>query len=239
MDGANHQQVQPLLPGQTFQFACHPGVACFTECCRALELALSPYDVLRLQNRLALTSRAFLDRYALIEWPEEALYPRVYLGMVDDGHASCPFISAHGCQVYEDRPGACRTYPVGRGAFLNHRQRELVHVLLREPHCQGFAESGTQNIDSWQQDQLIDRYNAYNDLLLPVLNHRVFNHNQRLSPQQAEIFLQALYDLDSFRPRLKELDPEIMANPAVLPVEKTKFLEFSINWLAKFLAGSI
>jgi len=37
-----------------FSFKCHPGVACFTECCRGSNIILTPYDVIRLKNRLNL-----------------------------------------------------------------------------------------------------------------------------------------------------------------------------------------
>ena len=42
------QQILPTATDRPFTFACHPGVPCFTECCRELDLALTPYDVLRL-----------------------------------------------------------------------------------------------------------------------------------------------------------------------------------------------
>jgi Fe-S-cluster containining protein len=30
----------------------------------------------------------------------------------DEGHR-CPFVTDKGCSIYEDRPEACRLYPVG------------------------------------------------------------------------------------------------------------------------------
>ena len=43
--------MEPIQHGK-FSFACHPDVPCFTKCCSDLDLALTPYDVLRLKNRL-------------------------------------------------------------------------------------------------------------------------------------------------------------------------------------------
>ena len=135
------EHVRPLTPDETFRFSCHPGVACFTDCCRQLDLALSPYDVLRLSTHLGLASSAFLDQYAVVEQAEGCAFPQVFLCMVDDGQASCPFVTPSGCSVYADRPGACRTYPLGRGAFTtSDGDRHEMHVLLTEPHCQGFIE---------------------------------------------------------------------------------------------------
>ncbi|MGC8659305.1 MAG: hypothetical protein ACP5U1_09545, partial [Desulfomonilaceae bacterium] len=50
-----------------FQFYCGPTVPCFTECCRKLELALTPYDVLRLCKRLAKSPSDFLDDYTVMK----------------------------------------------------------------------------------------------------------------------------------------------------------------------------
>ena len=35
-------QVEELQPGEPFTFLCHREIACFTQCCRQLDLALSP-----------------------------------------------------------------------------------------------------------------------------------------------------------------------------------------------------
>ena len=38
----------------TFRFSCHPGVACFNRCCADVNIFLTPYDVLRMKNRLGI-----------------------------------------------------------------------------------------------------------------------------------------------------------------------------------------
>ena len=101
---------------RSFTFACHPGVPCFTDCCRMLELALTPYDVLRLRKATGLTSRELLENYIITEQDPGEPFPRFYLTMVDDGRASCVFVSPQGCTVYPHRPSACRAYPLGRAA---------------------------------------------------------------------------------------------------------------------------
>ena len=69
--------VQPLDADGSFRFHCHPGVPCFTECCRELELGLTPYDVLRLKQALDLNSRQFFEHYGIIEFNQDDLYPKV------------------------------------------------------------------------------------------------------------------------------------------------------------------
>jgi len=235
------EHVRPLPPGETFRFSCHPGVACFTDCCRELELALTPYDVLRLSQHLGLTGSEFLDQYALIEQGEDCAFPLVFLGMVDDGRASCPFVTAKGCGVYADRPGACRTYPLGRGAFATEDGgRHEMHVLLTEPHCKGFNEGDHLDITAWQKDQDLAAYNAMNDELLSILHHPSLKDGHQPEALEVEIFL-FLYRLDTFR---KQLLNGALALP--LPIaaserqelarEDLALLRFGIRWLGHVLS---
>lgn len=194
------ENIKEIKDQEVFRFRCHPGVACFTHCCRQLELALTPYDVIRLRQRLALTSQAFLHQHALVEWQEGDIFPRVYLGMVDDGDASCPFVAASGCTVYEGRPGACRTYPLGRAAFQQADGGiNSFHVVIREEHCRGFAEPTEQTIDRWTADQELLIYNRMNDAMIPLLHHPEIARGFVPDLQQRQLFIDTLYDIDAFR----------------------------------------
>lgn len=224
------ERATAMAAESSFCFHCHPGVACFTDCCRDLELALSPYDILRLKQALALSAQEVLERYAVIEFGPDDLYPKVYLAMVDDGRASCPFVSATGCQVYADRPGACRTYPVGRGASLDQNgQPHEQFVIIQEDHCQGFSEERRQSVRDWQSDQQINDFNRMNDLLLPLLARTNANRSmQRLTSEEATLFLDTVFDLERFTARLAQHP----SPPAALPAaDQTALLCCAIDWL--------
>ena len=194
------ENVTRLCGKKRFSFACHPKVPCFTECCRELELALTPYDVICLCKELQMSSAEFIERYAVVEQDEREGFPNVYLGMVDDGRASCPFISANGCKVYESRPGACRAYPVGRGATLDaHGNVSEMHVLVREEHCQGFSEPHSHNVTEWFENQGLIEYNAINDEVLGLLHHEKIRQGRCLTKDEKDTFILALYQLDEFR----------------------------------------
>lgn len=235
------EHVRPLTPDETFRFSCHPGVACFTDCCRQLDLALSPYDVLRLSKHLGLAPSAFLDQYAVVEQTEGCAFPQVFLCMVDDGRASCPFVTASGCSVYADRPGACRTYPLGRGAFTTpDGDRHEMHVLLTEPHCKGFSEGNRQDITAWQKDQDLSFYNAMNDELLAILQHPGLKDGQQPGPQELEIFL-SLYSLDTLRQQLLDATlalpfPITKSELQELATQDLALLRLGIRWLDHVLA---
>lgn len=196
MTTAPATRVRNLDRDQPFQFRCGTDLACFTDCCRQLDLALTPYDVLRLRQALQISGKEFLDRYAVIEKNAEDAFPQVYLGMIDDGVASCPFVSVKGCTVYADRPGACRTYPLGRGARLDSDGRpDDFYVMLNEPHCRGFAEENPQTVLTWLADQELATYNEFNDLTMLILHHPKIRQGLRPAALQQERFLEVLYGL--------------------------------------------
>jgi len=243
LSGQNPEQFAGITQDDPFRFACHPGVECFTECCRQLDLALTPYDVLRLKNRLRMPSGTFLEQYVIIEWDERLCFPQCYLTMVDDGRASCVFVSPEGCRVYADRPGACRAYPVGRGAARKSTgQIEEMLVLVREPHCQGFAERTEQTPGRYFTEQGLAEYSLFNDMITPVTQHPDILKGYRPSRAQLDQYLLALYNLDTFRQELgdgrismqRPLRPEELQG---LTGDDEKLLLLGIRWLQQEFFG--
>ena len=223
------EHIKRISNEEPFSFNCHPGVPCFTDCCRQLELALTPYDVARLRKNLNLSSQQFLNDYAIIECEEDDFFPRVYLGMIDDGMVSCPFVGDQGCTVYSDRPGACRIYPLGRGAYqIEEGVYGAMHIVLREPHCHGFEEPDEQTVATWTKGQELHEYNSINDALITILHHPDTT-KKKSTQQQRNLFLDTLYDLDSFRARGKVKNSDKRTDE--------ELLLGAINWLRLQLFG--
>lgn len=231
----------PLDRGNSFCFACHPGVKCFNECCRELDLALTPYDVLRLKNALQMHSGRFLEQYVIVEWDERILFPQCYLTMVDDGRASCVFVTSEGCRVYADRPGACRAYPVGRGVEQG-RGGEMKErfVLIKEPHCLGFKEEPSHTSGEYFEEQGLTEYNRFNDGLTAILHHDKIKQGFRPDRGQLDKYLLALYNLDLFRQEMT--DGRIAMKRPLQPAElqglagdDEKLLLLGIAWLRQEL----
>lgn len=233
------KDVSRITHDEAFCFSCHPKVRCFTDCCRQLELALTPYDVLRLKRKTELDSSSFLDRYVIREQESADAFPRFYLTMVDDGHASCVFVDETGCTVYSGRPGACRTYPMGRAA-IREADNSLTEffVLLREPHCHGFAEKDSQTAIKYCNNQGLEEYNSFNDKVALLLQHDKIRTGMQLSNSQTEYFVLALYDLDRFRLLLNaDKLPQQQKYTAHKDVykEDEKLLLFGVQWLQSIL----
>ncbi len=223
------EHIKRISDDETFTFNCHPGVPCFTDCCRQLELALTPYDVVRLSRGLKISTNKLLEDYAIVEWQEGEFFPRVYLGMVDDGQVSCPFVQDTGCTVYEDRPGACRIYPLGRGAYkLDDDTYGAMHVIMQEPHCHGFAEADIQSVAKWTEGQELAMYNQTNDAMMTILHHPDTT-KKRSTPEQRTLFLDTLYDLDAFRTRDKVENGDTLTDE--------EFILAAVSWLRLQLFG--
>lgn len=212
--------------GKAFAFACHQKLQCFTECCRMLELALSPYDVLRLRHGTGLSSKELLDRYIIIEQNHGDPFPRLYLSMVDDGRESCVFVGKDGCSVYPHRPGACRTFPLGRGVRHSHTGLVERFVLIKEHFCKGFAERIHQTPRQYLNQQETLEYQRFNDLFAEILQHDAIRRGKVLSSRDIELFLLLLFDLDSLRTRIAEgsLQDQGLTAEALVPLDSDEDL---------------
>jgi len=190
---------EPLQDGR-FRFDCHPGVPCFTECCRDLRLILTPYDLLRLKNHLRLTSSELIARHLELKPDESSGLPQAFLAMQDNPRRTCPFVAAEGCRIYADRPSACRTYPLAR-ATRKHAVHGLVleaYYVLHEDHCRGFEQDRIFDTDQWVADQGLVDYHEMNNLWMEIVTHRALKQRP-LTAQQMQMVYLAAYDLDRFR----------------------------------------
>lgn len=240
------EQVSPIVPGEVFSFLCHKHISCFTDCCRELELLLTPYDVLRLRLATGLQSSELHQRYIIEEFSDNDRFPRFYLSMVDDGRASCVFVNDAGCSIYDHRPGACRTYPLGRGTVRGRDTRAVNErfIILREPHCRGFEQKSVQTIQSFMASQELEPYNRFNDLLTAITQHQRWAQGMQPTEMQVNLFRLALYDLDTFRSRLagNGAAGQTISSPIAVPVEVFEddeaLLEFSMRYLCALFFGS-
>ncbi len=192
--------IQPAVE-ETFRFACLKELPCFTRCCANLKLVLTPYDILRLKNRLHLSSEAFLDRYTAAYADPASGLPMVRLKMKNDATRKCPFLTPDGCTVYSDRPGACRLYPLGRAASKMNEGCRLgqYYFKVKEAHCMGWHEEKAWTIQEWLTDQGLDEYNAMNDAYMEINTGQPLSVLKKLNDRQLQMYYMACYNLDAFR----------------------------------------
>ena len=235
-------KLTPLSLPDTFRFECSPDVPCFNECCRDLNQFLTPYDILRLRNHLGLSSGDFLEKFTSQHLGPESGLPVVTLRPKKDENLTCPFVSAGGCLVYENRPSSCRTYPLVRGLSRSRQTGNLTErfMVIEEPHCLGFTEDTEQTVQQWIDGQEIAIYNAINDQLIEIISLKNQLLPGPLALKSRHMFYLALYDLDGFRTQIKkngllddlDIDSEIL-NKAM--EDDVALLELGMMWVRKVL----
>ena len=192
-----------LLEGTTtIQFQCRKGIDCWNACCSNIDISLTPVDILRLSRRLDISTTEFLVQYT---FPYE-LEPNGIAGVkfkpVENGSA-CQFMRPEGCDVYTDRPTACRYYPV---ALLSMRRSDEytdrnAYALVKEAHCHGHNEPRQISIEDYRQEQGVVEYDELGRGWRQLVLKKKSSGPTIGAPSKRSLLLwfMACYDLDRFR----------------------------------------
>ncbi|MGB9499349.1 MAG: YkgJ family cysteine cluster protein [Dissulfuribacterales bacterium] len=234
---ANIPPVQ-LNENSTFKFKCHKGVSCFTQCCRGINIMLTPYDIIRIKNRMQISSEEFLAVYTKPELLEKTDLPVVTLKLLDDEQESCPFVRDDGCLIYEDRPTTCRYYPLGVASLsYKEKEKEGFYFFINEPHCKGFEEDRQWTVRQWRKDQGVDIHDDINaEWTELIVRKRSIPKNIRLTEKTKNMFFTASYDIDRFKRfvfestflDLYEIDDKTIED---IRSDEIALLRFSFRWL--------
>ena len=240
----------PILPirlelDDAFSFDCHPGIACFNQCCRQIDIQLTPYDILRLKTRLGLSSRDFLLRYTVPFEMDGHGVPGLKLRTRGET-TECQFLTEQGCGVYEDRPAACRYYALG---LMSMRRKdspvdEDSYFVVKEAHCLGHQEPVTQTIRDYRKNQGVDVYDDLNrEWRQVVLKKRSCGPTiGKPTDRSLQLFFLASYDLDGFRdfvrsPSFNEVYEVTDAEREQLMSDDVALMRFGFRFLKQSLFG--
>ncbi len=229
---------QDLKPDDEFKFACYPGIKCFNVCCHDVTLILSPYDALRIRRALGLSPSDFLERYTDMHLGDLTQIPVVRLKMRAD--LTCPFVTEEGCQIYNDRPSSCRTYPLARFTMRNRQTGEVVELykIVRESHCEGHFEDRVWKVKDWVSDQGLLPYHEMNDLFGELILLRQKMADTPLSADDLDAIYTACYLQDRFAELVARDDFAARYGFEVSEIEKalreeTELLKLGFKWLKK------
>jgi Fe-S-cluster containining protein len=232
-----------LSPKSKFRFSCHRGLGCFTKCCRDVNIFLTPYDVLRMKNALKLSSEEFLEKHTIPLLLKEQKLRLVILKMTEDENKTCPFVTAEGCQIYQDRPWACRMYPLGMGSSQTQGGEEDFYFMVEQrSFCQGFEEDKEWTVEEWVTGEGADIYNDKSRSYQEITLHKYIRDGKELGPSKDQMFYLASYDLDRFRRHLFEsrffnlFDVEEAVREKI-KTDDEALLEFGARWLRFSLFG--
>lgn len=240
----------PVVP-QTFdaskviQFQCRKGIACWNACCSNIDISLTPYDILRLKRRFETSSGEFLQKYTIPYEMEQSSIAGVKLRPVTNGTA-CQFMTPEGCSVYEDRPTACRYYPV---ALLSLRRQDeytdrASYALVEETHCMGHKEPRQISVANYRKEQGLDQYDelarGWRQLILKKKSSGP--SIGKPSRRSLELFFMVCYDIDRFSQfvasesfnRLYDLPAQEMKD---ILCDDVELMQFGFRFLRQVLFG--
>ncbi len=240
----------PVVPtmydeNKEIQFSCHKGIGCWNACCANIDISLTPYDIIRLKKRLGLTSTQFLRDYTVPYEMEKDGIAGVKFRPIDNGTA-CRFMQPEGCAVYEDRPTACRYYPV---ALLSMRKQDEYtdtqsYALVEEEHCKGHAVARHLTIADYRKEQGVVEYDdlarGWRQLVLKKKSSGPTIGS--LSLKSRQLFFMACYDIDTFHNFVEseafgKLFKMGADEKAMLMADDVELMQFSFRFLKQVLFG--
>lgn len=182
---------------RTFTFACHDSLPCFTQCCRDVNIFLTPYDVLRLRRALGINAGEILVKYTRSLIADPAPVPFFQL-LMDPGTLRCKLVTEDGCSVYEHRPWACRMYPLDPTG----RPGEFRAIVGKE-RCLGLRESPMWTVGLWLENQGIDASYEEMDKAFQSIMSMDLKPAAHLGEEIGKLIYLA-YDMDRFAEMIQE-----------------------------------
>lgn len=210
-------------------FECSPGSPCYTKCCRDVTIALTPYDLIRLKKALNIDSDTFIDRYTIMLPKPKKVLPLLILKMNEEDK-KCPFVTPKGCSVYEDRPWACRMYP------LDINDDGTYRIIGKPGECLGLSSKVQWKISDWLVSQGIPTYDEMSKVVTQVILPLTVYEPEIENPQISQMVFMALYNLDRFRnfifnssflQKLQVAENRISS----IKEDDLALLEFGVDWI--------
>lgn len=195
--------VPNLLDGSdTIQFRCHTQISCFNACCRQADITLTPYDILRLKNRLGISTTEVLEKHTVPFEMDASGMPGVKLKTAAK-QPICLFLTEKGCGIYQDRPSACRYYPMGLMTLRVKDENYASHryCMVVEDYCKGHEEDRTLTVAEYRHEQGVEEFDEINKQWYQIILKKRSSGPVIGKPTATsfQVFFMVSYDLDRFR----------------------------------------
>ena len=102
-----------------------------------------------------MSSAEFLNKHTMPFEIEGQGLPGIKMRSTDDEPVCLLMDEKKGCTVYENRPAACRYYPLG---LMNIK----AFKATKEEHCQGHCEDNYLTVDEYREQQSVKEYDEFN-----------------------------------------------------------------------------
>jgi Fe-S-cluster containining protein len=234
------------LGNNRFNFSCQPGLSCFMQCCKNVDMYLFPYDIIRMKNAAGQDSETFLREHARLVQSANPFFPSLMLKLNEDENKSCPFLAMDGCSIYHDRPSSCRTYPLERAVdrdIIKNRHNDY-YFMTDHSYCLGHGEEFSFSVKEWIRNQKIDAFNMMNDLwaeMESIFLTNPWKGEGSGGPKQQLAFM-VCYNIDGFRSyaqsnKIIELFRLSKDRKRDIECNDAELLKFGFEWLKLVLTG--
>ena len=227
------------------QFHCHRNVRCFNACCESIDITLTPYDILRLKQRLDMSSSEFVSKFTIPFALDHHNMPGLKLA-TKPRTRECVFLSEEGCSIYKDRPAACRYYALGSMGVRKKGKSavEDIYFIVKEEHCLGHFEQRNLTVGEYREEQGCVEYDENNHGWRDIILKKRSSGPTVGTPSQRslQLFDMCSYDLDSFREFIQTDGFEQVFELAddekkQLIEDDKKLLQFAYRFLKQVLFG--
>jgi hypothetical protein len=171
-----------------------------------------------------------MDKHTHLLTREKQIIPLVVLKMSENERKTCPFVTEKGCTVYEDRPWACRMYP------LDVDDQEKFSIVAQSSKCFGLLEPEEVRVIEWLEDQGVMDYQRVNNYYSEITSHPKLKDMDIENDRVRQMVYLASYDLDRFRKfvlssRFKDLfefEDDLLER---VRVDDTDLLKLGLDWI--------
>jgi Fe-S-cluster containining protein len=225
-----------LSQDDLFQFTCGGGLECFTSCCRDVTIFLTPYDVLRMKTHLGISSGEFIEQYTLVS--QAHAVPLVLLKMNEEDEKRCHLVTKEGCSVYDDRPWACRMYPLDLGEGGGYK------LAVTEDRCHGLGKGEPRRVRQYFEDQGTQPFVEAEKEFAKLTSDPRLAELDVDNPKIFKMIFMATYNLDAFRKFVFEssfLERFQLETGRVEAIKESdeELLRLGYDWLAFGLFGQM
>lgn len=215
------KEVHEKKDDSRFRFKCKPSCA---ECCKNSIVVLSPYEIYRICKSINTSFAEFLEKHALLFFDEKL---NNFLSVKLRTTPECTFLDNTMCTVYENRPLACRLYPVGH----NWTKTDDFFFFAGDNGCPGFKTGKEWNLKEWKEKSEIKEFFENSDAWKKIKMFFVQNNFSK----EDRVFLKYFYVLayDIFSEENKQLLEEnnmiLEENPEARIKQSLELLESYIK----------
>lgn len=229
------------------QFHCHRNISCFNACCKNIDITITPYDIIRLKRRFNMTSSEWVNRFTMPFPMDGHDMPGLKLS-TKPGSSACIFLDEEGCNVYEDRPAACRYYALGSMGVRKQGgdNVEDLYFIVREEHCKGHDEPRRLTVREYLEEQGIFEYDENNRQWRDVVLKKRSSGPTvgRPSTRSLQLFDMCSYDIDNFRAFFNSRGFDEVFDMSAdekqsLSEDEDKLFQFSCRFLKQVLFGEM